>query len=95
MANVSWKGNILDTYEKNASFGGQTGINAKDADKQETDFIKPIINGKVAVSGFKAHMKKEDSGFVISDDILDTVRTKSAEKSTFAIGKKYSDGVKK
>jgi hypothetical protein len=31
----------------------------------------------------------------VSDKILNSVRTKSKEKSTYAIGKRYSEGVKK
>ena len=31
MASVSWKGSILDTYEKNTTFGGRSGESAKDS----------------------------------------------------------------
>jgi hypothetical protein len=95
MASVSWKGSIIDTYEKNTSFGGPTGVNAKDADKQSVDFIKTIIEGEVAVGGFTPHATKDKSDMNVSDKILNSVRTKSKEKSTYAIGKKYSEGVKK
>lgn len=95
MASVSWKGSILDTYEKNTTFGGRSGESAKDADKQAVDFIKPMVGGKIAVNGFIPHMTKDKSGMVLDDDILITVRTHSAEKSTYAIGKKYSQGVNK
>ena len=95
MASVSWKGSILDTYEKNTSFGGPTGVNAKDADKQAVDFIKTLVEGEVAVGGFTPHATKDKSDMNVSDKILNSVRTKSKEKSTYAIGKKYSDGVKK
>lgn len=92
---VTWKGSIKDTYEKNTSFGGPTGVNAKDADKQEVDFIKTIIEGEVAVGGFRRKATKDKSDMNLSEKILSSVRTHSKEKSTFAIGKKYSEGVNK
>ena len=95
MASVSWKGSILDTYEKNTSFGGPTGVNAKTADMQQVDFIKTIIEGEVVVGGFTRKATKDKSDMNVSDKILNSVRTKSKEKSTYAIGKRYSEGVKK
>lgn len=92
---VTWKGSIKDTYEKNTSFGGPTGVNSKDADKQEVDFIKTIIEGEVAVGGFTRKATKEKTDMNLSEKILSSVRTHSKEKSTFAIGKKYSEGVNK
>jgi hypothetical protein len=93
MASVNWKGSILDTYEKNTSFGGPTGVNAKTADMQQVDFIKTIIEGEIAVGGFTRKATREKSDMNVSDKILNSVRTKSKEKSTYAIGKKYSEGV--
>ena len=95
MASVSWKGSILDTYEKNTTFGGRSGESAKDADKQAVDFIKPMVDGQIAVNGFIPHMTKDKSGMIVTDNILNAVRTHSAEKSTYVIGTKYSEGVKK
>ena len=95
MASVSWKGSILDTYEKNTTFGGRSGESAKDADKQQVDFIKTIIDGEVAVGGFTAHATKDKSDMKVTDKILNSVRTHSVEKSTYSIGTKYSEGVKK
>ena len=95
MASVSWKGSIIDTYENNTSFGGPTGVNAKAADMQQVDFIKTIIEGEVAVGGFTRKATKDKSDMNVSDKILNSVRTKSKEKSTYAIGKKYSEGVRK
>jgi hypothetical protein len=95
MASVSWKGSILDTYEKNTSFGGPTGVNAKTADMQQVDFIKTIIEGEVVVGGFTRKATKDKSDMNVSDKILNSVRTKSKEKSTYAIGKNYSEGVRK
>jgi hypothetical protein len=95
MASVVWKGSILDTYEKNTSFGGPTGVNAKTADMQQVDFIKTIIEGEVAVGGFTRKATKDKSDMNVSDKILNSARTKSKEKSTYAIGKKYSEGVNK
>jgi hypothetical protein len=95
MASVTWKGSILDTYEKNTSFGGPTGVNAKTADMQQVDFIKTIIEGEVVVGGFTRKATKDKSDMNVSDKILNSVRTKSKEKSTYAIGKRYSEGVKK
>ena len=95
MASVSWKGSIIDTYENNTSFGGPTCVNAKTADMQQVDFIKTIIEGEVAVGGFTRKATKDKSDMNVSDKILNSVRTKSKEKSTYAIGKKYSEGVRK
>lgn len=95
MANVSWKGSIIDTYEKNTTFGGRSGESAKDADKQAVNFIKTLVDGVEAVGGFTPHATKEKTDYNLSDKVLNSVRTHSVEKSTYAIGKKYSEGVKK
>ena len=55
MASVSWKGSILDTYEKNTTFGGRSGESAKDADKQAVNFIHSFVDGVDAVGGFTPH----------------------------------------
>jgi hypothetical protein len=95
MASVSWKGSIIDTYEKNTTFGGRSGESAKDADKQAVNFIHSFVDGVDAVGGFTPHATRDKSDMNVSDKVLDSVRTHSVEKSTYAIGKKYSEGVKK
>jgi hypothetical protein len=91
MAKTPWKGSILDTYEKNTTFGGRSGESAKDADKQAVDFIHTIVDGIEAVGGFTPHMTKDKSDMNVSDRILNSVRNHSPEKSTYTIGKKYTE----
>lgn len=95
MASVSWKGSIIDTYEKNTSFGGPIDQNAKTADKQAVNFIHSYVDGIDVVGGFTPHATRDKSDMNVSDKVLDSVRTHSVEKSIYPIGKKYSDGVKK
>lgn len=95
MASVSWKGSILDTYEKNTKFGGPSDQNAKEADKQAVNYIHSMIDGVDAVGGFTPHATRDKSDMNVSDKVLNSVRTHSAEKSTYAIGTKYSNSVKK
>ena len=91
MASVSWKGSILDTYEKNTTFGGRSGESAKDADKQAVDFIKTIVEGEVVVGGFTRKATKEKSDMNVSDKILNAVRKHSKEKSTSSNSFKWNN----
>ena len=61
MANVSWKGSILDTYEKNSGFGGRTGDDVKGVDKAAgVDYISNKKFGGEAVEGFKTNKNALD-----------------------------------
>lgn len=80
---ISWKGNIADTYESNK-------FNEKDANKQASDVIKPKVDGKIAVEGFTPFQKKENSGFVLDDKILDAVKGPGQNK--YSAKKKYEGG---
>lgn len=80
---ISWKGNIADTYAANK-------FNEKDANKQASDVIKPVIDGQIAVEGFKQFQKKEESGFNLDDKILNAVKGPGQNK--YSTAKKYEGG---
>lgn len=80
---ISWKGNIVDTYESNK-------FNEKDAAKQASDAIKPKINGQIAVEGFTQFQTKDKSGFNLDEKILDSVKGPGQNK--YSSSKKYEGG---
>ena len=80
---ISWKGSIADTYEANK-------FNEKNANKQESDVIKPIVDGQIAVEGFKQNVSKEKTAFNLEDKILNAVKGPGMNK--YSAAKKYEGG---
>ena len=80
---ISWKGNIADTYEANK-------FNEKDANKQKSDVIKPVVEGQIAVDGFKPFAAKGETSFNLDDKILNAVKGPGSNK--YSSNKKYEGG---